>query len=144
MVPPMRQEYANYSMQPQDDIAAIKMRNRRFAQDGGYQMGMPQQHMYPSPAPVWRGPVLQPPAMMPGGEMMGGLSDELRSIEEDLNLTRRATRPFLPGNDPAIFDLQKQISQLVKAPRKEVGIADQIAIRSFVLSKSLGKVGGAE
>ncbi len=30
----------------------------------------------------------------------------------------------------------------VKAPRKEVGIADQIAIRSFVLSKSLGKVGG--
>ena len=31
------------------------MRNRRFAQDGGYQMGMPQQHMYPSPAPVWRG-----------------------------------------------------------------------------------------
>ena len=29
-----------------------------------------------------------------------------------------------------------------RAPRKEVGIADQIAIRSFVLSKSIGKVGG--
>jgi hypothetical protein len=176
-------EYVNYSMPPQDDIAAIKMRNRRFAQEGGYQMGMPQQHMYPSPAPVWRGPVLQPPAMMPAEMMGGGLADELRSIEEDLNLTRRATRPFLPGNDPAIFDLQRQISQLettpytpvkpmrfnadeilstdqlpaprsrlpkkeepasepARAPRKEVGIADQIAIRSFVLSKSIGKVGG--
>jgi hypothetical protein len=42
---PMPDQYANYSMPPQDDIAAIKMRNRRFAQDGGYQMGMPQQHM---------------------------------------------------------------------------------------------------
>jgi len=183
---PMPQEFSNYPVPyPQDDIAAIKMRNRRYAQSCGQEgnnMGMPQQHMYPSPAPVWRGPVLQPPAMMPEDMSMMGIDDELRSIEQDLNLTRRATRPFMPNNDPAIFDLQKQIHQLETTPytpvkpmrfnadeilstdqlpspkgrvprkeepvaeapkpqRREVGIADQIAIRSFVLGKSIGSVG---
>jgi len=186
-------EMGGYAMPyPQDDIAAIKMRNRRYAQSQaqeGNMMGMAPQHMYPTPAPVWRGPVLQPPAMSPEEmmpPMMGSMSDELRCIEEDLNLTRRATRPFLPANDPHIFDLQKQINSLettpyvpvkparfnydeilstdqlpapknrlpkkeeapaapARPPRKDVGIADQIAIRSFVLGKSIGKVGaGAE
>lgn len=185
MMVPMQQEFSPVSY-PQDDIAAIKMRNRRYAQScsqEGNNMGMPQQHMYPTPAPVWRGPVLQPPAMMPQDMSMMGIDDELRSIEQDLNLTRRATRPFMPTNDPAVFDLQKQIHQLEttpytpvkpmrfnadellstdqlpspkgrvprkeepvveapKPPRKEVGIADQIAIRSFVLGKSIGRVGG--
>jgi hypothetical protein len=181
-------EFAGYAMPyPQDDISAIKMRNRRFAQScsqEGNNMGMHQQQMqYPTPAPVWRGPVLQPPAMMPQEMAMYNMSDELRSIEDDLNLTRRATRPFLPQNDPSIYDLQKQINQLETTPytpvkpmrfncdeicstdqlpspkarmqrkeepapepakpaRREVGIADQIAIRSFVLGKSIGKVGG--
>lgn len=185
MMVPMQQEFAPVSY-PQDDIAAIKMRNRRYAQSCSQEgnMGMPQQHMYPSPAPVWRGPVLQPPAAMPQDMSMMGIDDELKSIEQDLNLTRRATRPFMPANDPAIFDLQKQIHQLEttqytpvkpmrfnadeilstdqlpspksrmskkeeavveapKPPRKEVGIADQIAIRSFVLGKNIGRVGGA-
>jgi len=110
--------------------------------------------------------------------MMGGMTDELAMIEQDLNMTRRATRPFIPSNDPAYSDLQKQVQLLetlpntpIKparfnadeflsvdqlpapkkiaakpeseapkpAPRREVGIADQIAIRSYVLAKSVGK-----
>merc|ERR1711893_241054 len=99
--------------------------------------------------------------------MMGGLQDELSMIDQDLNMTRRATRPFVPDSDPAYFDLQRQVQMLeqmpnqpIRAPRfncdeflsadmlpapkkivpkKEVGIADQIAIRSYVLGKSVGK-----
>merc|ERR1711973_792548 len=96
----------------------------------------------PMPAPVWRGPVLQPPAMQPQmteDMMMYSLGDELSNIEQDLNMTRRATRPFVPTNDPAYFDLQRQVNLLETTPyqpvMKEVGIADQIAIRSYVLGK---------
>jgi len=167
---------------PQDELSRIKMRNRRFQQSCAME-GM-QAQCSPMPAPVWRGPVLQPPAMQPQMTeemMMYSLGDELSNIEQDLNMTRRATRPFVPTNDPAFFDLQRQVNLLettpyqpvrparfnaddilstdslpapkripkkekeVAEPRKpvmkEVGIADQIAIRSYVLGKGVGKVG---
>jgi len=168
---------------PQDELARIKMRNRRFQQScamEGMQMQQPMQ-------PMWRGPVLQPPAA-PGPYMTedmmmgGGFADELANIEQDLNMTRRATRPFVPTSDPSYNDLQRQINLLETTPftpvrparfnaddlcstdqlaaprrfqkkeeappaapakpvRNDVGIADQIAIRSYVLGKSIGKVG---
>merc|ERR1712123_503566 len=102
-------------------------------------------------------------------------------IDQDLNMTRRATRPFVPQSDPAYFDVQRQEQMLEQpiraprfhcdeflsadmlpvpkriepkkaepapapkpAPRREVGIADQIAIRSYVLGKSIGKTSGSE
>lgn len=168
---------------PQDELSRIKMRNRRYQQScamegvaGGPPLCAP---------PMWRGPVLQPPAVQPQMTedmmMMGGMQDELAMIDQDLNMTRRATRPFVPTNDQAYFDLQRQVNLMetmptqpvraprlnvdellstdqlpaptkVKAaarveeppkavPRREVGIADQIAIRSYVLGKSIGKVG---
>merc|ERR1711872_402859 len=125
----------------------------------------------PAPPPMFRGPVLQPPAAQP--QMTEAM------MNQDLNMTRKATRPFVPVNDAAYFDLQRQVNLLetmptqpVRAPRvnvdeilstdqlpapskrapKEeapaapkpavkasVGIADQIAIRSYVLGKSIGK-----
>merc|ERR1711862_900312 len=134
-----------------------------------------------------RGPMMPPPPqmmMMMGPPqpqmtedmmMMGGMSDELHGIEQDLNMARRATRPFVPSDDVSYFELQKQVHELEtmpqtairpprfnadeflaiedlpapkKAPKPEpeperpkpavmrqVGIADQIAIRSYVLGK---------
>merc|ERR1719150_3557571 len=119
--------------------------------------------------------------MMMGG---GGMQDELSLIEQDLNMTRRATRPFIPQEDVSYFELQKQIHELETMPNapirpvrfnadeflsidqlpppkkvqakpepdperpkpaaiRQVGIADQIAIRSYVLAKSAGKTGAA-
>jgi len=167
---------------PQDELSRIKMRNRRFMQSCAME-GM-QAQCSPMPAPVWRGPILQPPAMQPQMTeemMMSNLTDELSSIEQDLNMTRRATRPFVPTADPAFNDLQRQVNLLETTPyqpirpakfnaddilstddlpaprrtlkkekeapapsrpvRSDVGIADQIAIRSYVLGKNIGKVG---
>merc|ERR1712176_966591 len=124
------------------------------------------------PPPMMRGPMMPPPPqmmMMMGPPqpqmtedmmMMGGMSDELHMIEQDLNMTRRATRPFVPSDDVSYFELQKQVHELetmpqtaIRPPRfnadeflaiedlpapktavmRQVGIADQIAIRSYVL-----------
>merc|ERR1719411_1369514 len=130
-----------------------------------------------------RGPMMMGPPQMPQQPqmtedmmMMGGMTDELSMIEQDLNMTRRATRPFVPSDDVSYFELQKQVHELetmpqtairpprfnadeflaiedLPAPKKaapkpepeperpkpavmrQVGIADQIAIRSYVLGK---------
>jgi hypothetical protein len=168
---------------PSDLLSQIKMRNRRFQQSCAME-GM-QGNMA-------RGPMMAPPMMahpqmmmmMPPQQpqmteemmMMGGMTDELSMIEQDLNMTRRATRPFIPSEDVGYFELQKQIHELetmpnaplrparfnadeflrvedLPAPKKveqkepeperpkpavtrQVGIADQIAIRSYVLGKT--------
>jgi len=180
MAPPMQQmPYMGMAPYPQQDLLSqIKMRNRRFQQSCAME-GM-------QGAPMMRGPVMAPPPQMMMQPqmteemmMMGGMTDELAMIEQDLNMTRRATRPFIPVNDPSNFELQKQVQALETlpntptkplrfnadeflsvdqlpapkkivskpeeveapkpAPRREVGIADQIAIRSYVLAKSVGK-----
>merc|ERR1719309_1042540 len=117
-------------------------------------------------------PMMMQPQMTEDMMMMGGMQDELAMIDQDLNMTRRATRPFIPQSDPAYFDLQRQCQMLeqmpeqpIRAPRfqcdeflsadmlpapkrteprREVGIADQIAIRSYVLGKSIGKTSASE
>merc|ERR1719440_1984422 len=103
---------------------------------------------------------------MPPMQMeMGGMCDELATIDQDLNMTRRATRQVqLLETLPAapIRPTRVNIDELLStdslpapakrgdAPKKEeaapapaapkqrqVGIADQIAIRSYVLGKGL-------
>jgi len=168
-------DFGGYQYQ-QDALSQIKMRNRRFQQSCAMEGGMaPQPQM-------WRGPILQPPAQIPAmtEEMMLG-GDELAMIDHDLNMTRRATRPFVPVADPAYNNLQREINMMetmptqpVRIPRvnvddllsidqlpapakraaapkeeapadpkpkpiRNVGIADQIAIRSYVLGKGVGK-----
>merc|ERR1719192_2503879 len=157
---------------PTDLLSQIKMRNRRFQQSCAME-GM---------APM-RGPMGPPPPQMTEEMMMmGGMQDELSLIEQDLNMTRRATRPFIPQEDVSYFELQKQVHELETMPNapirpvrfnadeflsmdqlpppkkvqpkpepeperpkpaaiRQVGIADQIAIRSYVLAKSAGKAG---
>jgi hypothetical protein len=39
---------------------------------------------------------------------------------QDLNMTRRATRPFVPTHDPAYFDLQRQVNLLETMPVQPV------------------------
>merc|ERR1711884_282431 len=97
--------------------------------------------------------------------------DELSILDQELNMTRRANRPFVPSGHENYFALQRQaqeprrtqevtsVEQLplpkrtirttaetaaVKSNRPEVNIADQIAIRSFVLGQSLGKTARSE
>jgi len=181
--------YVDMGGYPSDQLSQIKMRNRRFQQSCAME-GM-QGGFAPPPAPMMRGPVYGPPPMMMQPQMtedmmmMGGMQDELAMIDQDLNMTRRATRPFIPQSDPAYFDLQRQCQMLEQmpeqpiraprfqcdeflsadmlpapkriepkkeepepapkpAPRREVGIADQIAIRSYVLGKSIGKTSASE
>jgi len=165
-----------------DELTRIKMRNRRFQQSvaadqGLYGPPMPPAQLRGQPW-MQQGPMQGPPPME-----MGGMCDELAMIDQDLNMTRRATRPFVPQADPAYNDLQRQVQLLETlpaapirptrvnidellstdslpapakrgdAPKKEeaapapapapkqrqVGIADQIAIRSYVLGKGLAK-----
>merc|ERR1712027_16374 len=182
-MPPMMAMSPYETPYPSDLLSQIKMRNRRSQQSCAME-GM-QGNMA-------RGPMMAPPMMahpqmmmmMPPQQpqmtedmmMMGGMSDELSMIEQDLNMTRRATRPFIPSEDVGYFELQKQVHELetmpntairparfnadeflrvedLPAPKKveqkepepnrpkpavqrQVGIADQIAIRSYVLGKT--------
>jgi len=79
-----------------DQLSQIKMRNRRFQQSCAME-GM-QGGYAPQPQPMMRGPVYAPPPMMMQPQMtedmmmMGGMQDELAMIDQDLNMTRRATR----------------------------------------------------
>jgi len=41
-------------------------------------------------------------------------------------------------------EAKEELQATRPAPKREVGIADQIAIRSYVLGKSIGKTGGSE
>jgi len=168
---------------PTDLLSQIKMRNRRFQQSCAMEGMAPMRGpMGPPPPPM----MMQPPQMTEEMMMMGGggMQDELSLIEQDLNMTRRATRPFIPQEDVSYFELQKQIHELETMPNtavrpvrfnadeflsidqlpppkktpakpepeperpkpaaiRQVGIADQIAIRSYVLAKSAGKTGAA-
>jgi len=162
-------------MYPQDELSRIKMRNRRFMNACAMEMGYGGGGMGMGPGPMM---MMPPPAQM----MMPGLdaelaNDELGIIDQELNMTRRANRPFVPQHHQDYFNLQRQVQDMEQpmetqrrmqevtsveqlplpkrtvrtnaeagpAPpsnRPEVNIADQIAIRSLVLSKSIGKVTG--
>merc|ERR1712025_1469832 len=131
---------------------------------GGMMMGPPQMQMQqPQQMMMWGPPTLD-------HELAG---DELSILDQELNMTRRANRPFVPSGHDNYFALQRQVQDMeqppeprkqlhdvtsveqlplpkrtirttaetaaVKSNRPEVNIADQIAIRSMVLGKSLGK-----
>jgi len=178
---------------PQDELSMIKMRNRRYQNavmgqmmslngnlPGGY-YPYPQQGMMmggpgmPMNVPI--GPAPPPPPQMFDYEQA---ADELATLDQELNMTRRTTKPFVPTNAPNYWALQRQVQDMeepipqmkarpteitsidqlpapkkvVRAPmteasmpksnRPEVRIADQIAIRSFVLGQSLGKIGSGK
>merc|ERR1719309_1956043 len=137
--------------------------------------------MHPQMAPLT--PSMAPPASYGGGLEHELAKDELAAIDQDLNMTRRATRPFVPSNAPNYWSLQRNIQQMEDEPatpvrpvsgeitsveqlplpkpvsrapvteefmaknpveaknaaRNDVRIADQIAIRSFVLGPTLPK-----
>merc|ERR1712004_49263 len=132
------------TMYPQDQLSQIKMRNRRFMNACDHEMA----------------------------------HDELSVLDQELNMTRRANRPFVPQHHQDYYSLQRQVQDMeqpMETPRRPMGevtsveqlplpkrtaktstsetalpassrpqvnIADQIAIRSFVLGQSLGKVSG--
>ena len=96
-MPPMMAMSPYEAPYPSDLLSQIKMRNRRFQQSCAME-GMQQ-----GPPPMMRGPMMAPPPQMmmmmqPQPQMtedmmmMGSMGDELSMIEQDLNMTRRATR----------------------------------------------------
>merc|ERR1719445_3017604 len=70
-----------------------------------------------APAP---GMMMMQPQMTEEMMMMGGMTDELAMIEQDLNMTRRATRPFVPQEDAGYFELQKQVHELETLPNTAI------------------------
>merc|ERR1712126_453778 len=97
-------------------------RNRRFQQSCAAEQGIYGPPMPPAQlrAQPWiaQGPIQGPPPMMTEDMMLGGppMFDELAMIDQDLNMTRRATRPFVPTQDPAYCDLQRQVQLLESLP----------------------------
>merc|ERR1739846_188741 len=145
-----------------------------------------QEMAMPGMAPGMMQPVMMAPMMQQQPMMMMGppptldhelAGDELSILDQELNMTRRANRPFVPSGHDNYFALQRQVQDMeqppepkkplhevtsveqlplpkrtirttaetaaVKSNRPEVNIADQIAIRSFVLGQSLGKTATA-
>merc|ERR1719330_1939780 len=100
---------------PSDLLSQIKMRNRRFQQSCAMEGMAGGPGMAP---PMMRGPMMAPPPQMM--MMMGAISDELHMIEQDLNMTRRATRPFVPSDDTSYFELQKQVHELETMPQTAI------------------------
>merc|ERR1719350_1684389 len=101
---------------PDQPMGGMQMRNRRFQQSvaadqGLYGPPMPPAQLRGQPW-MQQGPMQGPPPMME----MGGMVDELAMIDQDLNMTRRATRPFVPQADPAFSDLQRQVQLLETLP----------------------------
>merc|ERR1719187_3013372 len=103
-----------------DELSRIKMRNRRFQQSCAMDQGLYCPPMAPAQlrGQPWmqQGPMQGPPPVMTEDMMMGGMGDELAMIDQDLNMTRRATRPFVPQQDPAFGDLQRQVQLLESLP----------------------------
>merc|ERR1712223_850333 len=93
------------SMYPQDELSRIKMRNRRFVSSCAQEMAMPG--------------MMQPPPMMMMGpptldhELAG---DELSILDQELNMTRRANRPFVPSGHDNYFALQRQVQDMEQPP----------------------------
>merc|ERR1712004_635003 len=165
------------TMYPQDQLSQIKMRNRRFMNACAQEMYMGGNMGMMGPQP---GMMMQPPPMMWGPPTLDHemAHDELSVLDQELNMTRRANRPFVPQHHQDYYSLQRQVQDMeqpMETPRRPMGevtsveqlplpkrtaksstsetalpassrpqvnIADQIAIRSFVLGQSLGKVSG--
>merc|ERR1719186_1926600 len=130
-----------------DELTRIKMRNRRFQQSVAADQGL---YGPPMPPAQLRGqPWMQQGPPMPPMQMeMGGMCDELAMIDQELNMTSRPTRvnidellstdslpaPAKRGDAPK----KEEAAPAPAAPKqRQVGIADQIAIRSYVLGKGL-------
>merc|ERR1719392_334876 len=75
----------------------------------GGNMGM----MGPQP-----GMMMQPPPMMWGPPTLDHemAHDELSILDQELNMTRRANRPFVPTGHQDYFSLQRQVQDMEQPP----------------------------
>merc|ERR1712012_200552 len=170
--PPLPLKPLRYDPGLKCDAALEAMRPERNPKHKSISAGDRRQmpaELAPVEQPEFQQPMMQPqymPMMVPAQPM----------IEQDLNMTRRATRPFVPQEDAGYFELQKPVHELETMPQtairpvwfnadeflrveelpppkkvqpkepepekpkpavmRQVGIADQIAIRSYVLGKT--------
>merc|ERR1711992_150222 len=138
-----------------------KMRNRRFMNACAQEMYMGGNMGMMGPQP---GMMMQPPPMMWGPPTLDHemAHDELSVLDQELNMTRRANRPFVPQHHQDYYSLQRQVQDMeqpMETPRRPMGevtsveqlplpkrtaksSTSEIATRSFVLGQSLGKVSG--
>merc|ERR1712080_345315 len=139
---------------PQDELTRIKMRNRRFQQSCAMDQGLYCQPMAPAQlrGQPWmqQGPVQGPPPFVPQQDpAFGDLQRQVHLLE---NLPTAPIRPTRVNVDELLGTEQlpapakraaapKEEKPAAPAPprQRQVGIADQIAIRSYVLGKELGK-----
>lgn len=134
------------TMYPQDELSRIKMRNRRFMNACAQEMyagNMMQAGYMPQPPPQMMQQMWGPPTL--DHELAG---DELSILDQELNMTRRANRPFVPPSHPEYFSLQRQVQDMeqpIEAQRRaEVTSVEQLPLpkRTVRTSASEGLGGG--
>jgi len=164
-------------MNPHDELSRIKMRNRRYVNACAQENCFSNGHLYGG-APLNRGYGFAP---APNFDYEIP-QDELSMIDQQLNFTRRSTRPFIPTHSSNFVQLQREVQdmeqplethrQFIETPtsveqlplprrtgrapateaamagletpasKAEFRMADKIAMRSLVLTKTLPRIGG--
>ena len=71
----------------------------------GYPMGYPPMGMMPGQQPMMMPP---PQQQLPPQQETSSPLDDLRTLDQELNVTRRVTRPFIPTEAPEYSGLKKQ------------------------------------
>lgn len=109
-----------FQMHPQDELSRIKMRNRRFLNVCSQENSLMNMPVFGG-SPFMRGmPMGGPvgPAPTIDYEMA---QEELAMLDQELNMTRRSTRPYIPVHSPNYFQLQREVQameQPIESPRK--------------------------
>lgn len=114
---------------PQDELSRIKMRNRRFQNSCGQEMvgggvggGGMGYGMAPMMPPMYGGMMMHPMMMVPPPMMQQPppmrpaptvnpipQMEDLQVLDQELNMTRRSTRPFVPTTTgPEFGELERQ------------------------------------
>merc|ERR1711983_496805 len=132
------------TMYPQDQLSQIKMRNRRFMNACAQEMYMGGNMGMMGPQP---GMMMQPPPMMWGPPTLDHemAHDELSVLDQELNMTRRANRPFVPQHHQDYYSLQRQVQDMeqpMETPRRPMG--EVTSVEQLPLPKRTAKSSTSE
>merc|ERR1712137_824396 len=118
------------TMYPQDQLSQIKMRNRRFMNACAQEMYMGGNMGLMGPQP---GMMMQPPPMMWGPPTLDHemAHDELSILDQELNMTRRANRPFVPSGHDNYFALQRQVQDMEQPPEPRKQLHDVTSVEQL-------------
>jgi hypothetical protein len=133
-----------YQMHPQDELSRIKMRNRRYVNACAQENSLMNVPMFGG-GPFMRGMPMNAP-MGPSSTLDYEMAqDELAMLDQELNMTRRSTRPFIPVNSPNYFQLQRQVQDMeqpIETPRRV--LEPPTSVEQLPLPKRTGRAPATE